>query len=337
MSAGLELVYTDASLKELGYMRGAVTDLAIGAKENDFSVDMPRECVAAMDKGSWVYFDGTGWGGIVWGGSESSVKDRITFKATGRTWEGVLEDHCVFAGLGVHARLEGTMRECLSQLLAYCSLGDAFDVADCCVGETFAYDCDLYLDGYACVLKFLKRFGKKLVIDKPPGCKPSLSAAAVQVFGDVDGQNRCDYTIEWTTPYNAILAIGKGEDEERAFVMLFADEFRRISETQTFFGLEERLYIYEYSNADPEALYQAAWQKLEELQADAEGMRMTLPEDRSFDVGDIARITSPYSGKSATAEIVRKVVKVDARGRSSTTNELGAPILEGEAWTATLT
>lgn len=344
MRCDIPIVYTDPSRIELGYARKCKLDMTIGdsSDDNDFVLHVPLGIAREVDTESIIYCEGTGFGGVVYGGSETSkvkgagmlLGTSQTYTVTGNTVEGILFERPVDPDGIVNLVVEGDANECIAQILAACDDIEFIEAANEACGVHIKHTVDRFSYAYPAIRKMLKQNGLKLKVRKDPGKPFVLYAAPIEYYGDVDGQNRCEYKITWDTPYNGIIAAGTGEGLERATVRLFADEDKAISHKQTIFGLRARHYFYDYNNDDLEKLEEDAWKKLEGFQ-NVDTVRIELPPDRVFDVGDILRITSPMTGRMASAEIARTIVTIDESGMAKVTNEPGDPVWDGgEAWIA---
>lgn len=337
------IIYTDTNHTELGYLNGCILDLVTGDDECNFQLKVPQNKAKLIENKSLIYCEPLScFGGIVYGGFETSKKKSESsafgstkdFAFTGQTWEGCLMEKAVDPKDSPILHVEGDLNECLWQILSACNgLTDMFEVDQSSTGIYVSHDLERVTNAWSAIRRMLKAYGYKLKIKKDPINSPKLYTEPIEFYGDVDGQNRCDYKISWDTPYNSILAFGKGEMENRAVVRLFADEDRKISEKQTQFGFDERQYIYEYTTDDIEALHEDAWKKLEGFQ-NTDSIRIDLPPDRVFDIGDVICVTSPITGRSAKAEVNKTIVEIGKTGSPTVTNEVGDPVWEGQIWRA---
>lgn len=329
--SALDLIFADATGAEIGYVSHYGFDLAYGDDENDFTMDVPINKGSMFAKGSKLYFDGTGWGGIVYGGVESTFGRRPSYTVRGRSWEGVADERFIVPRGESHVIVSGDANECIAQVLSLAGLDGVFSVPDHPSGflvQGFVFD--RFTSVYRGFRKMVRPLGAKIVINKQPGELPTFEAVPAVVYADFDNEDRCRYRMAWEAPYNHIIAAGQGEMEDRALVELFADEDGAVSATQSIFGLLERQYRYEYTTDDLEKLEVDARKKLEDLQKTDE-LRLELPEDLAADVGDIVRSVSATTGNVFQAEVAKVVVHVDKSGQPKVTNEIGDPQIIKEA------
>ena len=59
----MDLIYTNADLVDQGVLQDCMLDLAFGADENDFELEVPAEGVT-LEAGALLYIEGTEYGGM---------------------------------------------------------------------------------------------------------------------------------------------------------------------------------------------------------------------------------------------------------------------------------
>lgn len=317
----IDLVYTDRNGIEQGIINAYGLDLAYGSDENDFELTLPID--KQLDMRSFVYLDGTEWGGIVRGGKESTLDENPVYVATGKTWHGILSSTFICPASGEdYVTVSGEANAAIGRVLEYVGLADVFDASADGSGIEVSHRFERYTDCYSGIRKMLKSSGAKLKIDKHPGCKPTLYAAPISSYVDTDEACRYGSKIEWGTPVNHLICLGKGELADRTVIHLYADENGNVSRTQTLFGLDEVQEVYDYSSAEDDELLEEGTKKLKELQ-EVEASELSLPEDAAFDVDDIVGTVSEASGRSITASVSKVIVKIDEDGYARVTNEIG--------------
>lgn len=317
----IDLVYTDRNGIEQGIINAYGLDLAYGSDENDFELTLPID--KQLDMRSFVYLDGTEWGGIVRGGKESTLDETPVYVATGKTWHGILASTFVCPASGEdYVTVSGEANAAIGRVLEHVGLSDVFDASADGSGIEVSHRFERFADCYSGIRKMLNASGAKLKIDKQPGCKPTLYAAPIASYVDTDEACRYGSKIEWGTPVNHLICLGKGELADRTVIHLYADENGNVSRTQTLFGLDEVQEVYDYSSAEDDELLEEGTKKLKELQ-EVEASELSLPEDAAFDVDDIVGTVSEASGRSITASVSKVIVKIDEDGYARVTNEIG--------------
>ena len=317
----LKVTYTDEDGVEIGMLGSYSLDLAYGSDENDFA--LTADIGFHLPKKSLVYIDGTEWGGVVRGCRPSTLGESPTNTITGQTWHGVLAESCICPDAGAdYYESSGEANAALRALVARQGLGDLFDVSPEDSGFRVSYRHERFADSYSSIRKMLRRSGAKLRISKEPGRKPELSAVEVGSHVDDGSSQRYGYELRVGTPYNHIICLGMGDLAERAVVHLYADADGNVSSVQTLFGLDERQYVYELSNREADELAEEGAKKLKELQATSM-CELRLPEDESFDVGDVVGVIDDETGVSVVSDVTKVVVRIGGSGAPEVSNEIG--------------
>ena len=218
--------------------------------------------------------------------------------------------------------VSGEANAAIGRVLEYVGLADVFDASADGSGIEVSHRFERFTDCYSGFRKMLNASGAKLKIDKQPGCKPTLYAAPISSYVDTDEACRYGSKIEWGTPVNHLICLGKGELADRTVIHLYADEDGNVSQTQTLFGLDEVQEVYDYSSAEDDELLEEGTKKLKELQ-EVEASELSLPEDAAFDVDDVVGVVSEGSGRAITSSVAKVIVKIGEDGIPQITNEIG--------------
>ena len=241
--------------------------------------------------------------------SRTRYGDTIAYK--GRTWHGILEDHVICPPSGrSHLDASGDANAVLRQLVQAMGLGDLFSAgsyAGINVAKSFRYR-----PGYTGIVEMLAASGARLKAAwDTAAMRCALSAVPVRDWGDVPGVSGSTvYSAELDyRKYNHLIALGKGEGASRTVYDLYSDAAGNISEQQTMTGLDERTYVYDYSNAELEDLKVKAREKLTKLrQTDA--IDVDLDSGAGVAVGDTVTAYSPAVGVSTRGTVTKLTVKV---------------------------
>ena len=91
----MDLIYTNPDREDLGVLFDYEFDLAFGSSENNFEckVQMDNHC---MESGSFLYIEGTEYGGIVDSVAVDTENKTVTY--SGRTWHGILAGNVIEPG-----------------------------------------------------------------------------------------------------------------------------------------------------------------------------------------------------------------------------------------------
>ena len=317
----IDLVYTDRNGIEQGIINAYGLDLAYGSDENDFELTLPID--KQLDMRSFVYLDGTEWGGIVRGGKESTLDENPVYVATGKTWHGILASTFVCPSPGDdYVTVSGEANAVIGRVLEHVGLAEVFDASADGSGIEVSHQFERFIDCYSGFRKMLNASGAKLKIEKQPGRKPTLYATPIASYIDTEEACRYGYRIEWDTPVNHLICLGKGELSERTVIHLYADSSGNVSRNQTLFGLDEVQEVYDYSSAEESDLIEDGTAKLLEMQ-ETQSCNLSLPEDAAFDVDDVVGVVSEGSGRAITSSVAKVIVKIGDDGIPQITNEIG--------------
>lgn len=314
------LVVHDQELGDVRELSDFSLDLAFGSDENAFEI----ECDAAYapEEGQFVFIDGTEYGGVVDEASYEAGRDAsgaVTCK--GRTWHGILAGKRLLPDDG-SARLsvDGKAGEVIASLIWRMGLSDLFSAAS--DGTAVSYTFERFCDGYSGLRALAKANGRKVAMRRKGG-KVELSLPPVVDYASKVDSDLLDFTL--TSVHrcvNHLVCAGTGELEERAVVHFYADAAGNVSHTQTLFGVDEIAALYDYSNADEEELEEEGRKKLQEYQTQG-SVEVDAHDDINVDVGDVISARDNAHGRTVTAEVAKKIVRV-SRGVASYSYEVGS-------------
>lgn len=314
------LVVNDSALGDLRELSDFELDLAFGSDENALSL----ECDAAYapTEGQFVFIDGCEYGGVV---------DKTTYKAgressgpvtcKGRTWHGILAGKRLLPDSGSgYLSVSGKAGEVLASLIERMGLSGLFSAAadDAAVSFTF----DRFTDGYSGLKAMAKANGRKVAMRRKGGKVEISLPPAVDYANKVDS-DLLDFTL--TSVHrcvNHLVCAGTGELENRAVVHFYADSAGNVSHAQTLFGVDEISALYDYSNADEAQLEEEGRKKLQEYQTQG-SVEVEAHDDIDVDVGDVISARDNAHGRTVTATVAKKIVKV-SRGVATYSYEVGS-------------
>jgi len=318
----MDLVYTNDAGQEQGLTSAFAFDLAYGKNENDFELTVGTDI--ALPYNSYVYIDGTSFGGIVRGQKFISREKKEYNVFTGDTWHGILNHSIIRPDAGQdYFTVTGDANECIQTVITRQGLGIVFDVDSVATGVTINYRFKRYCTAYAGLVLMLKSQNLRLEITKEASSKPMLSAVHIDDHSTDGQQYTMDYSMSDYRPTNHLVCLGEGTLHERTVIDLFADSSGNISQIQTIFGKEEIVELYDYSSADDAKLLEEGTKKLKEMQA-TEEIIISAPEETELEIGDVVGVTDTNSGKQMEAEVVKVIVKVSENGNVSKSYELGS-------------
>lgn len=307
----MDLIYTNANREDIGVLQDYELDLAFGADENNFECRIQAQSHCCED-GSLLYIDGTEYGGIV--DSVGSITEDKEVIYSGRTWHGILNSKIIEPDEGEsHLILSGEINALIGTLIERLTLSDLYASSSEDSGFTVEnFKVDRYIGGYDGIAKMCESVGAKLRFTFD-GSKVILSAVAAVDYSKDEEFDSDVIDFEITKRYNAVnhlICLGSGELENRLVVHLYADADGKISETQTFFGLDEYSATYDYSAVESEEeLIKEGKKRFKELRTDSISLNINETEDL-YDVGDIIGATDNITGISVADAIAKKIVTI---------------------------
>lgn len=309
----MDLIHMNAEKEDIGVMRDHTLDLAFGSDENDFECKIVRSN-HCCEKGFFLYYEGTEYGGIVDDIESDTENGEITY--SGRTWHGILNSKVLEPDAGEdYLIVSGEANEALGTLIDRMGLSDLFVASEEASGITISnHKMNRYIAGYDGIRKMLKASGAKLNIIFRNGfvelsAKPIVDYSKDEQF-DTD---QISFRVKKKgSPLNHVICLGKGDLAEREVIHVYADENGNISEIQVFTGIQEVAAIYDNSNAESsEELKQGGIDLIVEAWNSDELDYNFDSDSESFDIGDIVGAKEDVTGTEVTAEITKKIVTIN--------------------------
>jgi len=311
----LDVIYTDSEGKDIGVLNAFTFDLAYGTEENTFELTLDakiNECTA----GSYVYVDRTEYGGIVDSITVDSKKGEVIY--SGRTWHGILNSKVVQPDSGQdYYIVSGEANAVIDSLITRLGLTSLFKASSAVSPVTINnYQFYRYCYAYDGLLAMLNDYDAKLLFSYD-GDRVELSVVPAGDYTEFDyNTSEFEFTVEqYFKPINHLICLGQGELADRQVVHLYVDASGKISTTQTFFGTNEVVGVYDYGNAkDIEELTKEGIKKLKELNnCDTVDIDFNS-NDEVYDIGDLVGATDDTTGISVVQKITKKIVTIDDRG-----------------------
>ena len=333
---------SDRGWQDIGVLKSPELDLAFGSEENDFECKIPLSD-ACCDSGYLIYAEGTEYGGIVDNITVDTASDAITY--SGRTWHGVLASKYILPlqstdsstttdGVNIdnvnasgetlvnrYLVLSGDANRCISYLIDRVGLSELFSVPEDDAGVNVAkYQFDRYTDAYTGLHKMLASCGMRLNIVQSDRMVMLSAVPAIDYSKEQEFESQLIPFISkaYKNKVNHLICLGSGELENRLVVHLYADADGNISQTQTFFGVDDYSAIYDYPNAGSNEdvteeekraeLIESGTKRFHELRkADTIDIDFDITDDAYY-IGDIVGTLDNRTGISVTAEVKKKIV-----------------------------
>lgn len=308
----MDLIYTNPDRVDIGVLHEYELDLAFGADENNFecTINAAAHCCEA---GSYLYFDGTEYGGII-DGIQSNGNDKEVIYS-GRTWHGILNSKVIEPDSGeAYLTVSGEANAVLGTLIDRMGLADLYEASPDNSGLTISnYKMNRYISGYDGITKMLASVGARICVVFTGG-KVILSAVKKYDYSKDEefDSDQVGFTIKKKyKTVNHLICLGSGELEKRLVVHLYVDKDGNISQTQTQFGLDEVSSIYEYSSiTTEEELIVAGTEQLAGLNESEEVSIDFDAESDIYDVGDVIGAYDNITGLFISARIAKKIVTI---------------------------
>lgn len=314
------LVVHDSAVGDVREIEEFELDLAYGSDEN--ALKLEASAGDAPEEGQFVFIDGTEYGGVIDQASYEAGREATgSILCKGRTWHGILAGKRLLPDSGSgYLSVSGKAGEVLASLIGRMGLSGLFSAAadDTSVSFTFERFCD----GYSGLKALAKANGRKVTMRRRGG-KVELSLPPAVDYANKVDSDLLDFKL--TSVHrcvNHLVCAGTGELEERAVVHFYADAAGNVSHTQTLFGVDEITALYDYSNADEEKLEEEGKKKLQEYQTQG-SVEVEAHDDIDVDVGDVISARDNAHGRTVTATVAKKIVKV-SRGVATYSYEVGS-------------
>ena len=242
----------------------------------------------------------------------------------GRDWHGLLASKILEPDKGKdYLTMNGTIGTLLRTVISRIGLQDILNVTEG-TSKTANWQFDRYCDAWSGLSKMLRASGLRLRITAAQN-GVTVDAPPITAAGDLIDSDLIDFDATLAShPINHLICLGKGDLKDRIVVHWYADQKGTLSHTQTIKGADERTSVYELSNADAAELETKGKTKLQELR-DTGSIDVDVESDGiDLDVGDTVTGRDNTTGIKVTAEITKKIIKI----------EDGIPTVTYEATTA---
>lgn len=305
----MELMYADKMLNDCGIIMNYSLDLSV-ANSKDFQLDVSKEIIKKIERGYYVYIDGTEYGGIIDKIEvETANVGTETFRLSGRTWRQILNGYFIVPQ-GDYVTINGSVKAAFEKELERLDLNDFIkvDISEEIIADTkFSRYCSVY-EGFKSILKGL---GYNLRITLKSG-SVILSAAEI---GNISTElfttdNSYKFNAEKSNGINHLICLGSGELSDRIVAHLYVDRSGNISTKRWFRGLEEWAEVYENVNCDDAAtLIEEGTEKLQEKKGNE---KITIGvDDYVLHIGDVVSGYEEVTKQSITAEVVDVLLKIE--------------------------
>lgn len=318
----MELIYTDENFQRIGVKRKFALDLSFGVDGNNFELTVSLNDNLPLL--GLIYIDGTEWGGRIEGYGVDTTGDIPVNKYYGRTWHGILQSKIVVPSSDYYV-MSGEANQAILDLIEYVGLDDFFTVPKIESDFNLNYQVERFSDAYTALIDALSSVGARLVIERRNG-ENRLYAAAAE-YAVEDGTGSSQYTAKKQLRLtNHLVCAGSGELSERTVVHLYADEEGNISQTQTFFGVDEVSDLYDYSSADSSTLLTDGKKKFEEILAGADTCSLSSPSNKDLHIGDMVGFVNRRNGFGIVSNVTGITVAISGSAVPTISFDIGDPM-----------
>lgn len=307
----MDLIYMNSAKEDVGVLLDYTFDLAYGCDENDFECKIitNNHC---CDKGFYLYFENTEYGGIIDNIGVDTESEEITY--SGRTWHGILNSKIIEPDSGQdYLIVSGEANEILSALITRLDLSDLFTVSSEDSGISItSYQMNRYIGGYDGVRKMLQSVNGKLTLSFKNGAvelsaKPLVDYSQDEQF---DSDQIAFKLKKKGNITNHMICLGKGDLKEREVIHLYTDKQGNLSDTKIITGVDEVCELYENTNATSDELKQGGIERLQE-DWNSDELEYSFDSDKeSFDIGDIVGTKEWVTDTEISSEITKKIITI---------------------------
>lgn len=298
------VIVADSSGKELRSLNYSEFDFDIAENTSDFMVSISIPEWVEIPQDARIYIPDTEYGGI-FKKIETDTKLQ-TISVGGYTWRGMLRNKIISPPDGEDYAIDsGDINDILRTRLegAFSGLFTSSSPMGVTVNYQYKRYCTLeegltdMLEsvGYKMRIKYNQAL-KKVVVDAVPIVN---YADKVEFSSDMDANylvrsDRCGV--------NHLICLGSGDLAERTVVHLYTDANGNISQSQTFYGSDEVVDVYDYAGADEALLIESGTQRLETLRT-SDDFSLEI-EGEDFSIGDIVGGKDYITGITMTAKVI---------------------------------
>lgn len=219
--------------------------------------------------------------------------------------------------------MSGDANRCISYLIDRVGLSDLFSVPEDDAGVNVSkYQFERYTDAYSGLHNMLASCGMRLNAVHTDGAVMLSAVPAIDYSQEKEFESQLIPFVSkaYKNKVNHLICLGSGELENRLVVHLYADADGNISETQTYYGVDEYAAVYDYPNAGSiegeevteedkrNELIASGKERFKELRkADTIDIDFDIADDAYY-IGDIVGTLDSKTGISVTAEVKKKIV-----------------------------
>jgi hypothetical protein len=287
-------------------------DLDLGGT-NDFQL---TASYASWDErieiGKKIYIPDTEYGGIIKNISSATNTGNIFLK--GYTWRGYLAKRIISPPSGQDYYIaSGELNSIIRNLVSI--PGFVVSTRDTGVSTSY-YRFNRYTTVLEGIEAMLRSVGYRLdirYIQSDSSGYVFIEAVKAGQYGDTVDYSQ-DSMIDFSSTdnqmgVNHLICLGKGELKNREVVHLYTDKYGNISQTQTIFGVDEIVEVYDNSGAEAETLLETGRERLKEKKSSKSFDASIKQVEMELFIGDTVTGQDYITGNKVTTPITQKLVK----------------------------
>ncbi len=285
-------------------------DFEVGDEENSYLITCNSAEWETIEDGSRIYIPNTEYGGLFKRLEVDTKKGTVA--AGGYTWRGMLQNKIIIPPTGQdYATDSGELNAVIGARVS-AAFPNLFVGSSVPTGITVNYRYNRYVTLYDGIKAMLKSVGYKMQISYDQ----ETAKVVVEAVPIVDYSNQIEYSSDMNADYmmnmeatgiNHLICLGQGELKNRTVVDLYVDGSGNISTTQTYFGVDEIVGVYDYAGAARDDLIQSGTEQLAQ-EVNKNTFKIELESEKDVAIGDIVGGRDYITGMKMTAPITTKVV-----------------------------
>ena len=285
-------------------------DFEVGDEENSYLITCNSAEWETIEDGSRIYIPNTEYGGLFKRLEVDTKKGTVA--AGGYTWRGMLQNKIIIPPSGQdYATDSGELNAVIGARVS-AALPGLFIGSSVPTGVTVNYRYNRYVTLYYGLKAMLKSVGYKMQISYDQ----EAARVVVEAVPITDYSNQIEYSSDMNADYtmnmeatgiNHLICLGQGELKNRTVVHLYVDGNGNISTTQTYFGVNEIVGVYDYAGATRADLIQSGTEQLAQ-EVNKNTFSIELESEKDVAIGDIVGGRDYITGMKMTAPITTKIV-----------------------------
>ena len=306
----ISIIVANANGEEVRDLLFKEYDFEVGDEENSYLVTCNSAEWETIEDGSRVYIPNTEYGGLFKRLEVDTKKGTVA--CGGYTWRGMLQNKIIIPPTGQdYATDSGELNAVIGARVS-AAFPNLFEGSTTPTGITVNYRYNRYVTLYDGLKAMLKSVGYKMQISYDQ----ETAKVIVEAVPIVDYSNQIEYSSDMNADYtmnmeatgvNHLICLGQGELRDRTVVHLYVDANGNISQTQTFFGVDEIVSVYDYAGATRDDLIQSGTEQLAQ-EVNKNTFKIELESEKDVAIGDIVGGRDYITGMRMTAPITTKVV-----------------------------